>query len=78
MRGLSRSTTELIQGARQLLQQDHPQTLRQLHYAIFSRREMVGIDVQKDRIELEVVAWGFVQQEDSEPKDFAGLVAVSG
>ncbi len=40
MRGLSHSTTELIQYARRLLGQDHPQTLRQLHYAIFSRREI--------------------------------------
>lgn len=40
MRGLSKSTTELIEYAYQLLAADHPQTLRQLHYAIFSRREI--------------------------------------
>lgn len=40
MRGLSESTKQLIQYARQLLEEDNPQTLRQLHYAIFSRREI--------------------------------------
>ena len=35
MRGLSESTNQLIQYARRLLEADHPQTLRQLHYAIF-------------------------------------------
>ena len=40
MRGLSESTRELIRYARELLEADHPQTLRQLHYAIFSRREI--------------------------------------
>jgi hypothetical protein len=36
MRGLSERTLELIAFARSLLQQFHPMTLRQLHYAIFS------------------------------------------
>jgi len=40
MRGLSESTRQLIHYARRLLETDHPQTLRQLHYAIFSRREI--------------------------------------
>jgi hypothetical protein len=40
MRGLSNSTKELIEYAYRLLEADHPQTLRQLHYAIFSRREI--------------------------------------
>jgi hypothetical protein len=40
MRGLSASTLELVRYAHGLLQSDHPQTLRQLHYAIFSRSEI--------------------------------------
>jgi hypothetical protein len=40
MRGLSRSTVELITYARRLLAESNPMTLRQLHYAIFSRREI--------------------------------------
>lgn len=36
MRGLSARTKELIEVALALLQRDHPMTLRQLHYAIFS------------------------------------------
>jgi len=40
MRGLSESTKELIEYSRRLLEVDHPQTLRQLHYAIFSRQEI--------------------------------------
>src|SRR5260370_19001723 len=40
MRGQSGSTKELIEYSRRLLEQDHPQTLRQLHYAIFSRHEI--------------------------------------
>jgi hypothetical protein len=36
MRGLSKSTLELIAFARLLLEDLHPMTLRQLHYAIFS------------------------------------------
>lgn len=46
MRGLSQSTKELIEYARVLLVADHPMTLRQLHYAIFSRNE---IDYQNDK-----------------------------
>jgi hypothetical protein len=40
MRGLSEKTLELIRYAHGLLKADHPQTLRQLHYAIFSRGEI--------------------------------------
>jgi hypothetical protein len=46
MRGLSESSKRLIRYARQLLEVDHPQTLRQLHYAIFSRQE---IDYANDK-----------------------------
>jgi len=48
MRGLSKSTTELIEYAYQLLAADHPQTLRQLHYAIFSRQEIAYSNNQAD------------------------------
>lgn len=48
MRGLSTNTKELIQYAFRLLKQDHPQTLRQLHYAIFSRNEIVYENTQAD------------------------------
>jgi hypothetical protein len=40
MRGLSKTTKELTEYAYTLLEEDHPQTLRQLHYAIFSRGEI--------------------------------------
>jgi hypothetical protein len=40
MRGLSGDTKQLIQYACRLLDHNHPMTLRQLHYAIFSRREI--------------------------------------
>jgi hypothetical protein len=40
MRGLSSDTKTLITYACKLLKGDHPQTLRQLHYAIFSRKEI--------------------------------------
>src|SRR5436190_14238517 len=40
MRGFSESTKELIAYAKQLLEADHPQTLRQLHYAIFSKKQI--------------------------------------
>jgi hypothetical protein len=40
MRGLSRDTAKLIRYANGLLSGNHPMTLRQLHYAIFSRREI--------------------------------------
>ena len=46
MRGRSDSTKKLVEYARLLLATDHPQTLRQLHYAIFSRQE---IDYANDR-----------------------------
>jgi hypothetical protein len=46
MRGLSETTKGLIRYAHKLLEEDHPQTLRQLHYAVFSRGE---IDYQNDR-----------------------------
>ncbi len=46
MRGLSQGTKELIDYAYRLLEADHPQTLRQLHYAIFSRNE---IEYENDR-----------------------------
>ena len=48
MRGLSKSTKELIQYAAGLLEQDNPQTLRQLHYAIFSRKEIPYENTQAD------------------------------
>lgn len=48
MRGLSNDTKELIQYARGLLAADHPQTLRQLHYAIFSRKEIEYDNCQAD------------------------------
>jgi hypothetical protein len=40
MRGLSRATILLIRYANRLLRDNHPMTLRQLHYAIFSRKEI--------------------------------------
>lgn len=40
MRGLSKDTKQLIEYAYRVLEADHPQTLRQLHYAIFSRGEI--------------------------------------
>ena len=40
MRGLSRDTAKLIKYANRLLSDNHPMTLRQLHYAIFSRKEI--------------------------------------
>lgn len=40
MRGLSRETILLIRYANRLLRDNHPMTLRQLHYAIFSRKEI--------------------------------------
>lgn len=38
MRGLAKATMQLISYANQLLADVHPMTLRQLHYAIFSRK----------------------------------------
>ncbi len=48
MRGLSNSTKELIQYVFRLLEQDHPQTLRQAHYAIFCRKEISYQNTQAD------------------------------
>lgn len=48
MRGLSAQTKELIEYAYRLLEADHPQTLRQLHYAIFSRKEIPYENSQAD------------------------------
>ena len=48
MRGLSARTKELIAYAYSLLEADHPQTLRQLHYAIFSRRKIQYENNQAD------------------------------
>jgi hypothetical protein len=48
MRGLSARTKELIAYAYSLLEADHPQTLRQLHYAIFSRRTIQYENNQAD------------------------------
>ena len=45
-RGLSKETLELIDYARKLLNAQNPMTLRQLHYAIFSRNE---IDYANDK-----------------------------
>jgi hypothetical protein len=48
VRGRSGRMTELISYARQLLEGDHPQTLRQLHYAIFSRQVIPYENTQSD------------------------------
>ena len=40
MRGQSEGTKALILHARKILQADHPMTLRQLHYAIFSGKKI--------------------------------------
>jgi hypothetical protein len=48
MRGLAETTKLLISYARALLEADHPQTLRQLHYAIFSRSEVGYQNTQAD------------------------------
>jgi len=48
MRGPSRKTEELIAFARQLLEQNHPMTLRQLHYAIFSAAKIDYDNTQAD------------------------------
>jgi hypothetical protein len=48
MRGLSKNTKELIEYAYNLLESDNPQTLRQLHYAIFSRKEIAYENTQAD------------------------------
>src|SRR5579859_6543093 len=46
MRGLAESTVVLALYAYELLKKLHPMTLRQLHYAIFSKAE---IDYQNDK-----------------------------
>jgi hypothetical protein len=48
MRGRSSATKELIRYACELLEADHPQTLRQLHYAIFSRKQIAYENTQAD------------------------------
>src|SRR5579864_9306678 len=45
MRGLAAASKVLIATVNAILEDDHPQTLRQLHYQIFSRG---GIDYQND------------------------------
>ena len=45
MRGLAAANKKLIATVNQILEEDHPQTLRQLHYQIFSRGR---IDYQND------------------------------
>ncbi len=45
MRGLAVANKQLIATVNQILEEDHPQTLRQLHYQIFSR---CTIDYQND------------------------------
>jgi hypothetical protein len=48
MRGLSKKTIELVMFARQLLEQFHPMTLRQLHYTIFSAAKIEYENTQRD------------------------------
>ena len=48
MRGIAQRTKELILFCRELLEELHPMTLRQLHYAIFSRQEIDYTNTQKD------------------------------
>src|SRR5262245_47674159 len=48
MRGLSKKTEELIAFAYQVLAKNHPMTLRQLHYAIFSTAEIAYDNKQAD------------------------------
>jgi hypothetical protein len=48
MRGVSATTTELMAYARRLLEQHNPMTLRQLHYAIFSREEIPYANTKAD------------------------------
>lgn len=48
MRGKSENTKELILFCRELLEELHPMTLRQLHYAIFSRKEIEYTNTQRD------------------------------
>src|SRR5215472_11537901 len=48
MRGLAEKTYELIAFARTLLAENHPMTLRQLHYAIFSAAKIEYDNTPKD------------------------------
>src|SRR5215472_16993677 len=48
MRGLSKTTEELIHFAYTLLAESHPMTLRQLHYAIFSAAKIAYDKTQAD------------------------------
>jgi hypothetical protein len=48
MRGIADRTKELILFCQNLLEELHPMTLRQLHYAIFSRQEIAYTNTQKD------------------------------
>ena len=48
MRGIAKATIELILYARMLLAADHPQTLRQLHYALFSAALIAYANSQAD------------------------------
>lgn len=48
MRGTSSSTKELTAFCYRLLKELHPMTLRQLHYAIFSRQEIEYTNTPKD------------------------------
>jgi hypothetical protein len=48
MRGLANATKELILYALMLLEEDHPQTLRQLHYAIFSKKKIAYENTKAD------------------------------
>jgi hypothetical protein len=48
MRGLSDKTIKLIKFARALLEEFHPMTLRQLHYAIFSAAEISYDNTKSD------------------------------
>ena len=48
MRGLSKRTEELIAFAYRILAENHPMTLRQLHYAIFSAAQIEYDNTQAD------------------------------
>jgi len=48
MRGLAENTLELISFARGLLEEFHPMTLRQLHYAIFSAAKIAYDNTPED------------------------------
>jgi hypothetical protein len=48
MRGIASKTKELILFCKLLLEELHPMTLRQLHYAVFSRKEIDYSNTQRD------------------------------